>query len=184
MYSTREQWLTDAAGELAPMIEWGAGKALPAIRIACGFPSTHRRSGALGETFAPVDSADHTVEVLIAPTISTEVDVLRVLLRQLCQAVASGTALNALYSHLKLIPGKPREIPQGGGDMQPLADALGPYPHATLSLAARPKAPTRLLKGLCPSCGYTIRLSQKWADKGMPTCPCGDTINLDQTPEA
>lgn len=37
---------------------------------------------------------------------------------------------------------------------------------------------SRHRKAVCPSCGYTIRLSKKWADHGMPTCPCGDKLEL------
>ena len=33
------------------------------------------------------------------------------------------------------------------------------------------KQSTRLLKAECPECGYTIRVSKKWADLGLPTCP-------------
>ncbi len=28
-----------------------------------------------------------------------------------------------------------------------------------------------MLKAECPECGYTIRLSKRWADLGLPTCP-------------
>lgn len=185
MYATREAWLQDAAGELAPIIA-ATGAILPAaIRVACGFPSTFRRSGALGETFSPADSADKTVEVLIAPTISAPREVLSVLLRQLCLAAASGKALDAVFATLGMEPGKPAALPRYASDattdaLNAIVDALGAYPHAELSLADRPKAATRLLKGLCPSCGYTIRLTKKWADQGMPTCPNeGDTFNLE-----
>jgi hypothetical protein len=27
-----------------------------------------------------------------------------------------------------------------------------------------------MLKAVCPSCGYTVRLSQKWAAMGLPLC--------------
>jgi ssDNA-binding Zn-finger/Zn-ribbon topoisomerase 1 len=38
------------------------------------------------------------------------------------------------------------------------------------------KAGTRLLKAECPECGYTVRVTQKWIDVGMPTCPCGQKM--------
>ena len=111
---------------------------------------------------------------------------LATLLRQLVEAT-TGTAAHkdAIYTALDLRPDKPRDIPgygiNLGSALHGIAAALGAYPHAALSLADRPKAQTRLLKGLCPTCGYIIRLTQRWADKGMPQCPCGDTINLDTT---
>lgn len=191
MYATREAWLQDAAGELSPLIEAASGHTLPAnLRVACGFPSTFRRSGALGETFQAKDSADGATEILISPTLSKPAEVLAVLIRQLMQTVAHGNAghLSACCAAAGIIPGKPNTVPAlliaAQSAVDSIAQALGEYPHAELSLADRPKAPTRLLKGLCPSCGYTIRLSAKWAKQGMPTCPCGDLLNLDNTPEA
>jgi hypothetical protein len=113
--------------------------------------------------------------------LSNPVEVLAVLLRQLLAACGG----KALATAAGLEPNQPREIPAPSqallGALNTLADSLGAYPHAALSLADRPKAQTRLLKGLCPTCGYIIRLTQRWADKGMPTCPCGDTLNLDTT---
>lgn len=38
------------------------------------------------------------------------------------------------------------------------------------------KAGTRLLKCQCPSCEYTVRITQKWIDVGLPTCPCGEEM--------
>lgn len=181
MYATREAWLQDAAGELAHLILAASGQSLPAtLRVACGFPSTFRRSGALGETFAPKDSADGATEILISPTLSEPWQVLAVLARQLLLSVASGAAFSRACAAAGITPGKPCEVPTviNCSTITDLASALGEYPHAELSLADRPKAPTRLLKGLCPSCGYTIRLSAKWAQQGMPTCPCGDLLNL------
>ena len=36
-----------------------------------------------------------------------------------------------------------------------------------------------------PECGYTIRLSKKWADVGLPTCPTGGAaLALDGAGEA
>jgi hypothetical protein len=51
----------------------------------------------------------------------------------------------------------------------------GPYPHARLTAADRPtkKDGTRLLKVVCPECGYTVRVTRKWLDVGLPVCPCG-----------
>jgi hypothetical protein len=27
-----------------------------------------------------------------------------------------------------------------------------------------------MLKAVCPACGYTVRLTKKWADLGLPLC--------------
>ena len=47
------------------------------------------------------------------------------------------------------------------------------------------KQSTRMLKAECPECGYTIRLSKKWADVGLPNCPTdGAALALDGADEA
>jgi hypothetical protein len=59
--------------------------------------------------------------------------------------------------------------------------SLGDYPHAALS-AERPKThSTRILKAVCPTCGYIIRLSNKWAAKGLPVCGIdSDSFNIEE----
>jgi hypothetical protein len=60
-----------------------------------------------------------------------------------------------------------------------IISSLGPYPHAALTMSNRKTQGTRMLKAVCPSCGYTVRLTQKWADLGLPSCPVDhDTLNL------
>lgn len=36
---------------------------------------------------------------------------------------------------------------------------------------------TRLLKAACSSCGYTVRVTKRWADKGLPPCPTCTTYD-------
>jgi hypothetical protein len=37
-----------------------------------------------------------------------------------------------------------------------------------------------MLKAECPECGYTIRLSKRWPDVGLPSCPTdGAALALD-----
>ena len=58
----------------------------------------------------------------------------------------------------------------------PLVEGLGAYPHARLNVSAVRKVQgTRMLKAFCPACGYTVRLTQKWASVGLPTCPVDNT---------
>jgi hypothetical protein len=43
---------------------------------------------------------------------------------------------------------------------------------------------TRMLKAECAECGYTIRLTKKWADVGLPSCPTdGAALTLDGSGE-
>jgi hypothetical protein len=57
---------------------------------------------------------------------------------------------------------------------------VGPYPHASLDRSQVKKQSTRLIKALCPECGYTIRTTAKWIENGLPTCPCGTEMELSE----
>ena len=66
-----------------------------------------------------------------------------------------------------------------------LAKKLGPFPHAVIKPlhglgGVGPERPpvqsTRMLKVMCPGCGYTVRATRKWLDIGVPACPDGDTM--------
>ena len=155
----RENWLSQAVAELRPLFA-AAGVPLPtSVRVTCGFPSTARRSGTVGETWTAADSADGATEIMISPVLALAHDVLAVLLRQL-----------AVAAH----PRKP-EFALGavGGDPALYAGLLadlGTYPHAALALPVKATQATRMLKASCPSCGYTVRLTQKWVNKGLPIC--------------
>jgi hypothetical protein len=88
--------------------------------------------------------------------------------------------------------------------VQPHLDELGPLPHAQLmfrpgqqpgagaeggeggeaedeggSSNAKKKQTTRMLKAACEECGYTVRLSKKWAKELGAICPKHGTIQVD-----
>lgn len=190
MHQTRESWLAQAIDSLRPTFA-AHGVTLPArIRIACGFPSTFTRSGTLAECWADTESADQTFEVLISPTLADPAPVLAQVIGAVAHAAPgamshTSTAYIELAANLGLCPaGENWRMVQGAEDFaenyaKVLAD-LGPYPHAPLIVGQRKVQSTRMLKAICPSCGYTVRLSAKWADKGLPLCPTdGDTFALE-----
>jgi len=39
-------------------------------------------------------------------------------------------------------------------------------------------AGSRLVKCECAECGYVARITQKWIDTGLPTCPCGNDMEV------
>ena len=50
-----------------------------------------------------------------------------------------------------------------------------------------PPTPTsRLLKATCPTCGYAVRITKKWANTARPACPVHQqplaVEGLDETP--
>jgi hypothetical protein len=56
-------------------------------------------------------------------------------------------------------------------------EALPTYPGAKLETGGESNKPkkqtTRMLKAECSCCGYTIRLTRRWAVAGLPNCVCG-----------
>lgn len=156
----REDWLTTAAQEAAPLLEM-AGHPLPRVRITCGFPSTFRRSGTLGECWSDKASGDGTYEILISPTVADSGQVLTVLLGQLCLASKADPLTMGLDASGALADGRWLD----------LLTEMGTYPHAAITVGERPVQTTRMLKAVCPDCKYHVRLTAKWARVGMPICP-------------
>ena len=189
-FETREEWLTQGVEELRPVFD-AIGKPIPQkIRVACGFPLDAKRSKAIGQCWADTASADRSIEILISPTLDQPIDVFEVLVHELCHATAGamnhGINFQKVASAMLLeATGTGREqwkstrgTPQFHIDYANLLGSLGTYPHAALAFTTRKTQGTRMLKAFCPSCGYTVRLTQKWADLGLPTCVCGDTLAL------
>ena len=164
----REDWLTQAASEAAPAFEI-AGTALPKTRITCGFPSTWTPSKqTTGECWSDKASADGTSEILISPTLADSGAVFAVLLGQLCAASKADPVAMGLDQHGGLLDGR----------WDILIEELGIYPHTAIVVGAKPVQTTRMLKAVCPACGYTVRLTQKWATLGLPTCPVDTGLTL------
>ena len=188
--TNREDWLTAAVNELRPFFDT-VGKPLPAnVRVTCGFPSNAKRSGAIGECWADTASADKTFEVLISPTLDDPLHVFDVLVHELCHSTAGamnhGINFQKVAALMHLVPSlgpKGWKATGRGVQFEPtygaIIDSLGPYPHAALTMSTKKTQGTRMLKAVCPSCGYTVRLTQKWAALGLPSCPQdSDTLNL------
>ena len=190
IHHTREQWLTAAVDELRPAFDQ-VGKSLPlAIRVACGFPLHARRSKAIGQCWASAASADAHIEILISPVLANPLEVFETLVHECCHATDGamnhGTAFQKVAADMGLMAAgsgkQPWKSTKGNAhfaaNYDAILTALGEYPHAQLSPAAEAKVqPTRMLKLCCPSCGYTVRTTAKWVAAGLPTCPCGDTLN-------
>lgn len=190
IHATREEWLTAAVEEFRAVFAAQASPIASRVRITCGFPSTAKRSGAIGECWADTASADQTMEILISPVLADPYRVADVLVHELCHTVAGamnhGAAFRKAADAMHLIPsaGKRGYKATTGGDafkqaFAAIIDSLGEYPHAELSMSTRKVQTTRMLKAVCPTCGYTFRLTQKWAALGLPDCHLdGDTFAL------
>jgi len=190
MYNNREQYLNAAVDELRSVFD-SVNYPLPAlIRVACGFPSSKSRSQhrAIGEHWSPSASTDGHHEILISPVIDNPVDVFAVLVHELCHAATDGDGHRGRFPHAARalwLEGKPTSTHAGDlfkSNFAGLIESLGEYPHAALNVGLQKKTQsTRMLKAHCVACGYTVRISFKWAYKdnapNLPFCP-NDSVPL------
>lgn len=188
IHLNREDWLLAAIEEVRPAFAAEGLSVSERIRVACGFPAHAARSGRVGECHASAASADQHYELLISPVLADPTKVLATLLHELCHTLpgcmnhgatfaraAARVGLSTLAGNWKATgPGVDFDSRYGQ-----IIAGLGDYPHAVLSLGDGKKQSTRMLKAVCPDCGYTIRLTKKWADMGLPICGLdGATFNL------
>ncbi|NBW12667.1 MAG: transcription elongation protein SprT [Caulobacteraceae bacterium] len=185
----REAWLNAAATELGGLFALNS-LPLPSYRVSCGFPSTggtrsrNKQSMRVGECHAASNSADAHVEIYIHPELSDPMKVMEVLAHELCHAAVGleaghGPKFKAIANAIGLTGPMRSTV---GSDafkatVRPWINDLGPYPHASLTLGFK-KQTTRMLKAKCPDCGYSIRLTAKWAALGLPTCNNGHAVPM------
>lgn len=184
---TREAWLTSAVEALRPMF-LAVGYPIPAaIYVSVGWPSrkgTAQASARIGECWDGAASADGRCHIFISPILGDGLRVLDVLVHELghvvvgCKAGHKGP-FKAFMRSVGLTGKATATIagPELTVTLSGILDALNPYPHAALTPGeGRKKQTTRMLKLACPACGYTIRTTRQWIDKGLPTCCCGEAF--------
>lgn len=172
----REAWLTELAFRLQPLV----GRPLPKIRVACAWPSTRAKSGGrIGEHWHCEVSRDGVHEIMITPLMDDPIQVAETVLHEILHAVLpKGAGHKKPFKELMKVvglEGKPTATYAGeelAKKLKEITDDLGPYPHGAMDMSGRKKQGTRLLKAICPECGYTIRLTNKWIEEaGFPICP-------------
>lgn len=191
-HDTREGWM-QAAVDLARPMFIAAGKPLPLnTRVSVGFTAGGARSQKhIGECWGPAASIDGGREIFIRPELDKPLQVLSVLVHELCHAALPHTVKHtAPFRRLgeeMLLEGKPKSMHGGvafAKVWEPLLDKLGPYPHARFNAGKREKQTTRMIKVECNSCGFSFRTSRKWiADGGELQCPsaaCGGEVKVEE----
>lgn len=174
----REAWLSRATLALIRLFDveprgpW---------RVTCGWPSrrgTAAKARVIGECWSPGASRDGTIEIVVSIVLDDVLEVLAVLAHELVHGhLPEGTGHGPAFARkVKAmgLEGKPTATVVGEAFRQAVAPVLvelGPYPHARLDYTARKKQSTRMIKGECPVCGYTIRLTRKWLEVAIPRCP-------------
>lgn len=181
-YETREAWLTGACEALAPLFKQLAGVDLPAMRVSVGFAGGRgKKASTLGQCWSTKSATDGVAQVFISPIMASRTQVLATLVHEGVHAVddCKSGHKGAFVRMAKAmgLEGKWTATYAGNeleSTLQSIADELGEYPHAALTVVAPlKKQTTRLIKIMCPSCEYTARTTAKWLEMGLPTCPCG-----------
>ena len=197
IYSTREDWLTAGINELKPFFLLNGVSISDRIRVSCALPSNAKRTNfkSVGECFPSTNSADAHYEIFISPVLADPTKVFETLIAMLCHtakgALNHGKPYQKIADAMLLLPNgtqsaRYKSVTHGGAFVQAyqqIIDSLGAYVHAELSASVGKKQGTRMLLAQCPSCGYAVRLTSKWAYKNgnlnLPICPNeGDTLAL------
>jgi hypothetical protein len=180
--ATREKWLRAAVERLRPDFAALGSPVPPAVQVSVGFPSVGalaRRKRRIGECWPAAASRDGLHHLFLSPLLGDPAEVLATLVHELVHAaVGTPAGHGPQFRRLALalgLEGRMTATVAGVAlalRLAALAGDLGAFPHAgLLANPERRKQGTRLLKILCPACGYTARTTAKWVEVGLPVCP-------------
>ncbi len=183
----REEWLNLACKELKKRvfekkdIKWNESCS---IKVSCGWPTSKALSKAnrtIGQCHKSDQSEGYHNEIFISPCLNMASQILEVMVHEMIHALDDceskhGGFFAKTAKHIGL---EGRATHTHAGEallmcLNTITSELGPYPHSKLEPKPREKKQTtRMLKATCPNCGYVIRTTRQWIEKGLPTCPCG-----------
>lgn len=206
---TREAWLLERlVGDVFPYLT-ARDFRTPNVRVSCGWTGAGMEGCTLGVCYDASQSAAGVHEIFISPTVDDGARVLAIMFHELAHAIAGvkaghdaetyGTVCRrlGLTENEGGAPGSWPTCASPGVELRAwIADVIDQcgelYPHAAVippppqvQIVEKPGKPqsTRMLKASCESDGYVVRLTMKWATRGMPACGiCGKgmTLEVDQ----
>lgn len=175
----REEWLQQAVKKVETLFD---GRQLPEVYVSVGFPGGRgKKSTTVGQCWSSATSSDGKQHIFIHPVLDKDLDVLAVLVHELCHAIDDcESGHRGAFIELAKDVGlqKPWTATTASDELamqlERIAEDLGPYPHASLvPLAHTAKQTTRMKKVICEESGYTVRMTKKWFEQlGYPSCPC------------
>jgi len=188
-FDTREAWLARGAVLITHTVFAAAGIEVPVVKTSCSWPGGGSARKRIGECWARRMSEAGINEIFISPVIADPVQALDILTHELVHAsddCASGHGAEFVRRARKVgLEGKPTATVAGAAlraKLAEIAEALGPYPHATLNLSARKKQTTRMIKVECGDCDGVFRTTQKWLDEATHGLCCpfchGDNVQV------
>ena len=194
---TREEWLTELALLMAPILEARTQNPLPPFRVSCSWPSRHgmptARGYVRGQCWSASASSDGHAEIFITPIEDDPREIAGLLSHELLHAGLPGAGHGKLFQKAALAIGHKgpfrslNTTPSFWCWVDPLLAFLPEYPHKkivtnSLRYAAgedRPEGAPKPQKGrqmklACESCGCIVRMSRKAIETpGAPSCACG-----------
>lgn len=135
----------------------------------------------IGQCWSPSASADGTVELIASLKLDDPIEVLSVNVHEQIHAIVGNECGHkgpfARLARKVGLEGKLTATVAGEEltkKLKRIAKNLGAYPHAALDgTVGVKKQTTRMIKCVCPSCGYVARTTAKWIEEvGAPLCPC------------
>jgi hypothetical protein len=190
---TRESWLEHAQEELSRYLT-AQGYPYPnPARVSVGFPGGRGgvKAHTIGQCWNGKQATDGRGQIFISPVLEDPITVLSTLLHEMVHhAVGTLAGHKGPFKRCALAVGlKGPMTATTPSDhliaaLQTLLTHLEPYPHAGLRVGGGKKKPgSRLLKISCPSCEWVGRTTQKGVDIGLPTCVCGELLQLTEKGE-
>ncbi|CAK9253390.1 unnamed protein product [Sphagnum jensenii] len=153
------------------------------IRLALSFTSAGKRGHMAGECWHSDLSGDQHYEIYIRPDKDDPVEVLGILVHELIHTLLPPTVKHGKpFRDIALLIGLQGKMRQTTPTLllteklKTIASNLGNLPHAKLNFISSVEAPKKQakkwLKAECgKSCGYSVRITSKWAKIGLPLCP-------------
>jgi len=182
---SRHAWLEAARIESERLLA-NAGYVTPAqVRVSIGFAFASRK--AIGQCWSSESSSDAHAEIVISPVMDDSEQILGVIIHELIHAIAGHQAGHGPgFKKIALAVGLAGKMtativgPILAPRLQQWIARNGAYPAGKVDPGAtRKKQGTRLLKALCGECGYTVRVTAKWAAVGSPHCPDHGEMDLE-----
>lgn len=183
-HKTREAWLQGFIEAARPAFN-ATGASIPRnTRVAVGFTSAGKRGTRIGECWTDQASDDGHFEIFITPSQGDASRIADILTHELIHASVGleakhGPEFKAIATALGL-EGKMKATTASDrwrAWAEPILEALGPIPHASLHSGlstGRPKQKTALLKLECGHCGWLARVTLKHIDPyDFLSCPTG-----------
>jgi hypothetical protein len=190
---TREAWLRKAVLDLSAILT-EVGEEVPPIHVSVGWPGGRgKKATTVGQCWSRSSSADQVNQIFMSPVRGEDEtrDVLGTLLHEMIHAVddcESGHRGNFAriarsVGFLTKLTSADNRTDELNERLDAVVERLGGFPHAAMVGGARgseekPKQTTRMIKLEAPCCGYVVRTSQKWIDEGLPSCPCGNELEV------